>query len=89
MGAVQNAVNQAIGATGVALHANDLKQKAPKAPQVNKAKIAQALDPDKNKQGAETAERVKNTLRQINAANNGLNNKIKDRIAAKELMRMK
>ena len=29
MGAIQNSVNQAIGAAGVALHSNDLKQKQP------------------------------------------------------------
>ena len=98
MGAIQNSVNQAIGAAGVALHSNDLKQKQSKqssgTPNMSHAsKIAQSLDPDKNDQGADAAKRVlrkqQERSQQTKQVNLKISTDINDRVKQKELMRMK
>ncbi len=95
MGAIQNAVNQAIGSVGVALHSNDLKKEQPKKENngpsgiSHASRVSQALDPDRNQQGAETQRRVLKKQQEMKNFNAELNNKIKDKIAADELRRMK
>ena len=98
MGAIQNAVNQAIGSVGVAMHSNDLKQKQPKkdsgTPNMSHAsRVAQSLDPDKNDQGAITAKRVlskqQERSKQVKQVNLNLSTNVNDRVKEKELMRMK
>ena len=99
MGAIQNSVNQAIGATGVALHSNDLKQKQQQkqdsgTPSMSHAsRVAQSLDPDKNEQGATMAKKVlrkqQERSQETKQVSLKISTNINDRVKQKELMRMK